>query len=366
MGDVGQKPDALLCCLQRSSFVEDDIALLRERYTVHVHEMGTGHTGLQLVWHWLKQVVWLVRHLPTARFVVGWFADYHLFFPTLLAKLTQVDRYVMLGGFDCNVLPEYGYGVYLSGWRAPLARYVVRHANVLCPVADALMASAPRFNGDGEPRPNGLREHVPSLSTPVRVIGTGYDPQRWPMGVGDRSVSVLTVAAVNDERTMYVKGLDVFLDVASVLREVRFTAVGISPGFEAQLRAAGLISENVTVEPFMPRDELVRLYQRHAVYAQLSRTEGLPNVLCEAMLCGCVPVGSDVGAIPEIIGDAGLIVPAPDRDAVAAALRQALGRAESPECRKEARKRIVLQYSQERRRGRLLNMLEASNAQSAT
>jgi glycosyltransferase involved in cell wall biosynthesis len=36
--------------------------------------------------------------------------------------------------------------------------------------------------------------------------------------------------------------------------------------------------------------------------------EGFPNALGEAMACGCVPIGSNVSGIPELIGDTGLIL----------------------------------------------------------
>ena len=37
-------------------------------------------------------------------------------------------------------------------------------------------------------------------------------------------------------------------------------------------------------------------------------SEGFPNALCEAMLCGCIPIGSNVASIPHIIGDKGYIL----------------------------------------------------------
>lgn len=49
--------------------------------------------------------------------------------------------------------------------------------------------------------------------------------------------------------------------------------------------------------------------------------EQFGRVLAEAMLAGTTVVGSDSGAIPEVIGDAGPVFPAGDVEALAAALR---------------------------------------------
>ena len=52
--------------------------------------------------------------------------------------------------------------------------------------------------------------------------------------------------------------------------------------------------------------------------------EGLPNVVCEAMLNGNAVVATSVGGIPEIVDDgrSGLLVPAQDAQALAVALRR--------------------------------------------
>ena len=110
------------------------------------------------------------------------------------------------------------------------------------------------------------------------------------------------------------------------------------------------------VEP-QPRERLPAIYGEASVYLQVSRTEGMPNVLCEAMLCGCIPVGSRVAGIPDAIGAAGEIVEAPDPDRIAGAIRAAFGRA--PEGRHAARDRILQHFTREHRRLKLFSVLDS-------
>ncbi|MFN8208916.1 MAG: glycosyltransferase, partial [Bacteroidales bacterium] len=75
----------------------------------------------------------------------------------------------------------------------------------------------------------------------------------------------------------------------------------------------------------------------------LSLSEGMPNALCEAMLCGCIPVGSNVEPIPEIIGDTGFIALEKKAPAIRTAIHSAL---EAPEgLGISARERVVKEFS---------------------
>jgi glycosyltransferase involved in cell wall biosynthesis len=73
-------------------------------------------------------------------------------------------------------------------------------------------------------------------------------------------------------------------------------------------------NQRVDFRGMIPRGEIPPLMQTLDVLVLPSRTTGTWKeqfglVLAEAMLCGVAVVGSDSGAIPEVIGDAGLIFP---------------------------------------------------------
>ncbi len=85
-----------------------------------------------------------------------------------------------------------------------------------------------------------------------------------------------------------------------------------------------------------------QLYQNTKFYFQGSRLEGLPNAVCEAMLCGCIPIGSRVFGIPDIIGNTGLLFDT-EKDLVQVKdfILSGLGEKES----KQARKRIISKFN---------------------
>ena len=345
--------------LALSSFVREDVRILGKEYRLAFFRFGGPRTQkpglLALIGLLLRQCGWLLRELPRAEGVYGWFADYHMVLPVLAARLFRKPVCIVVGGFDAIRLPQLGYGVALSWWRWPLVRMVFRMADLLLPVSPSLVYSKNRFSEWPEETEQGLRVLAPRVTTAIHVVPTGYDPDVWPLGPMEREPVVGTVGLVDSDRTFHRKGIDLFLEAARLMPRVRFRVVGMV--VEEMARERYDLSANVELLGPVSREELVAHYHGMSVYVQLSRAEGLPNVLCEAMLCGCVPVGSAAFGIPEGIGEAGFVVEEPDPSKIAAVIRRALSA--GARCREAARRHIATRFHLDVRRNTLLRVVSA-------
>ena len=86
-------------------------------------------------------------------------------------------------------------------------------------------------------------------------------------------------------------------------------------------RAAAIgIGEHVHVTGYVPAEDLPWLYNGARMLAFPSRYEGFGLPALEAMACGAPVVASDASSLPEVVGEAGVLVPPEDVGAWAAAL----------------------------------------------
>jgi len=193
---------------------------------------------------------------------------------------------VSVGGYEFCALPELGYGGLLTRRGRWLSRAILRKADAVLAVDPLLMDEARRF--------------CPEHAGKVLVVPTGYDTDFWSPDGRARGNGVVTVGSPLGTSAR-LKGIDVFLRAARADDSgawIWSVAGGLDvPGVERFL-CLGRMS------PL----ELRELFRKSRVYCQLSRREALPNALCEAMLCGCVPVGAGVGGIPRAIESSGVVL----------------------------------------------------------
>lgn len=80
------------------------------------------------------------------------------------------------------------------------------------------------------------------------------------------------------------------------------------------------LTDNIQFESQISTQRLVELYRESCVAVCPSLYEGFGLPAAEAMACGCAVVTSDGGALPEVVGDAGITVKAGDTKALENAL----------------------------------------------
>jgi glycosyltransferase involved in cell wall biosynthesis len=96
-----------------------------------------------------------------------------------------------------------------------------------------------------------------------------------------------------------------------------------SAGIFRQLRTLGIESD-VLLTGFVSDDDLPALYSGAAAFAFPSLYEGFGLPPLEAMACGTPVVTSNNSSLPEVVGDAGLLVDPLDVEALASALDRLL------------------------------------------
>ena len=136
----------------------------------------------------------------------------------------------------------------------------------------------------------------------------------------------------------------------------RLLLVGDGPErkrFEATLASRGLL-DRAHFTGALSYDRVPDLYQQMDMLVVPTQTtnrirEQFGRVLVEAMASGLPVIGSTCGAIPEVIDDAGLIVPEGNSAALAAALRRLLlDCALREELTRAGRRRVMQHYSWDR------------------
>jgi glycosyltransferase involved in cell wall biosynthesis len=313
----------------KASFVAIDRAILAERYEVEdLYQPG----------RWPNPVK-VIGGVARADVVFGWFASWHTFFPITLAWLLRKPSVMIVGGFDTANMPDIGYGYQQGGLRRAASRWIMRRARRLATNSEYSLSE--------------IERNTPIAPARVRVIHHGV-PDPFGAEPPGKEREALTVGAIN-HRTLVQKGQIPFVEAAAELPEVRFTFAGKwLDGSVDELRARA--GENVSFTGWLSDDDLHEAYRRAAVYVQASRHEGFGLAVAEAMLAGCVPVVMNVTAMPEVVGDAGVLIESQERAEVAGGIRRALEL--GPDAARRARERILTAFPMERRREGILGLVE--------
>lgn len=142
-------------------------------------------------------------------------------------------------------------------------------------------------------------------------------------GLGVSGPYMVALGAI-DPRKNTARVIDAFARALPGLDATpQLVLVGLAPNarahFGKQVRALG-IESRVLFLGFVTEQELVALYNAAELFVYASLYEGFGMPMLEAMACGTAVLGSTSASVPEIAGDAALLVDPSDVVALAAAM----------------------------------------------
>ena len=217
----------------------------------------------------------------------------------LLRRLCGLPSVITIHGSD---VPGYNPDRFKLGHRvmAPVWRGLVRDA-------DAIISPSVY-----------LRDLLTArCAVPVDVIPYGFTPP-LPLGLPRRKRILFA------SRLFPRKGAQFLLDALAglPLDDWEVVVAGDGPMLpELQAQAAGL-GLPLAFPGFVKGAALEELYATSPIFVFPSLRDNFPVVLLEALSAGCAVITSDAGGMPEVVGDAGLLVPPGDVEAIRAALRR--------------------------------------------
>jgi len=176
-----------------------------------------------------------------------------------------------------------------------------------------------------------LRFYPATPASRVHVAISGYNPERFTPGAAapgratppyalyvgnvmphknlERMVEAFAAATRGTDARLVMRGSGRARNVDAL--RARIDALGLGPRTDWQ--------------PYAEADTLPSLYRRARVLLLPSLYEGFGLTALEAMACGTPVITSATSSMPEVVGDAALLVDPLDTETIAAAMRRIFG-----------------------------------------
>ena len=309
-----------------SSFVKNDYEILSKHFDVIKVNYGRILDVYKIMMAVLKSDISFI-----------WFAGGHAFIAVLFSKIFRKKSIVIAGGGDVACVPEIDYGGMRRNKRSRyFAKFVLKHADIVLAVSEFTKREVLEYA-----KPKNLM-----------VVYNGVDIEMFkPLHEKENNL-VITVGNV-DWWNLKRKGIEMFVRSAKFIPEAHFVVIGKNTDDSID-HLNSIASPNTEFTGFVSDKELLKWYQKSKVYCQLSYYESFGMAPAEAMACGCVPVVTDRGALPEVVGDTGFCVPYGNTEATVEAMKKALNSNKG----EDVRVRVKNMFPIEKREKELMKIIE--------
>jgi glycosyltransferase involved in cell wall biosynthesis len=168
---------------------------------------------------------------------------------------------------------------------------------------------------DSECSRQDIVEHLKIPKERVAVVYPGVDRERFapaPVTPADRGVRPYVLNVAGSDPTKNVETvIDAFARLPLTMRDEHVLVLAGDfrrrPDLYERVRQAGL-EKQTQFTGIVSDDRLKELYQRAKLFVFPSRYEGFGLPVLEAMACGCPVISSNASSIPEVAGDAAILL----------------------------------------------------------
>lgn len=333
--------------------------MLSEYFRVQVINQPWGNKKLAPL-NFIRQFFDMLFNISGSRFILVNFGGYWAFWATIFGKVFFKKVFIITHGTDCASIPEINYGSLRISLLKRICDFSYRRAAAIFPVSESLIETELLFDPEITSKKQGLHHHFPKLETPTEVIYNGLDENQWTLPTHNKRIRNSFLAVMSPSQ-FTLKGGDLILEIAKKYPNCSFYFAGVQPSAIAFEN-----TDNVHFLGFLSPEELKTWYQKCEFYFQLSSFEGFGCALCEAMLCGAIPIGAHTNHIPNIVGDSGFIIRKKSLEAAIPIIDKALNAPNKDLLSINSRLHIQANYSLARRKKNLIESLERFTGESYT
>ena len=262
----------------------------------------------------------LCAYLRQARPEIVFSAEDHLNVVVLLAALVVRSKAKVSGSSRVTPFDTYSDVLFTKRWiLKQLARAVMRRADALTCVSEDMVTQYRTVFRD---TPHVCVYNIVKTNSSASRMA---EPVEDPWLSGDRPPLVIAAGRLAPWKGF--ADLIRAMKLVTARRQARLIILGDGPlrqDLQKLIHSEGL-QDCVRLLGYV--DNPLKYFARADVFALSSHVEGLPNVLVEAMLCGCTPVATDCPTGPREVlqgGKYGFLVPLRDPSGLAEGILQAL------------------------------------------
>lgn len=333
---------SILMFIRHETFMEQDYEILSKYFNVKCIyvEIGIEKTPRRIKDR-LINIFKLVNILKSNDIIFLWgLVDPRI---VLLSKILKKRVIIAITGAEVAKVPEINYGCMLDPYFSIMSKFIWKCVDKVIVFSEFSKKEALNYIHKDK----------------VQKIYAGIDHRKFTPST-KKEYLVMTVGQIHVgegwTRVQY-KGLHTFVNAAKYLPSIKFLLIGAQGEMLKILK--NMAPSNVEFIPPIPLEDIIPYYRIAKVYCQLSYRETFGIAVAEAMLCGCIPVITNRGSLPEVVGDIGIYVPYGDPKATANAILKAISLPD--EVGIKCRERIKFLFPKERRERELINLIKMMN-----